>query len=203
MDFEKEIAKALLGIGAVGFKPNDPVTFKSGIVSPVYVDNRLFTSHPEEWKRVIDGFKEIIEKNDLPFDMIAGIEAGGISHSAVLGYTLDKPMVYVKKEFKEHGKKKRIEGGEVGGKRVLLIEDLITTGGSALSGVKTLREAGATVEDCLVIVSYDLKEAKDNFAEAKVNLHTLTSFPIILEEYMAIIEDWFKDPHGWAGRHGF
>lgn len=210
---EKKVARALLEIGAVGFRPEDPIQFKSGIWSPVYVDNRLFTSNPNEWKDVIEGFQNLIKEKALSFDMIAGIESAGISHSAVLGYQEKKPMVYVKKEVKGHGTKKRIEGGKVEGKKVLLLEDLVSTGGSSISGVNVLREEGASVDNCVVIVSYGFKEAVEKFDKEKVNLHTLTSFPVILEEALAmgkisaqeaeIVQDWFSDPHGWAGRHGF
>lgn len=208
-----EVAKALLSIDAVGFRPENPIKFKSGIISPVYVDNRLLTSNPDQWKTVINGFCELIKEKKLNFDVIAGIESAGISHSAVLGYLQNKPMVYIKKEVKGHGTKKRIEGGKVEGKKVLLLEDLVSTGGSSLSGVNVLREEGAQVDDCVVIVSYGFKEAEDSFEKAKVNLYTLTSFPVILEEAIAmgkltdkeaeLIRDWSADPHGWAERHGF
>jgi len=213
MNYQKEIAKALLEIGAVGFKPKEPLTFKSGLISPVYVDNRIFPYNPEQFKLVIEAFSDKIEKDKIEFDVIAGIAVGGIPHSATLGYRLQKPSVFIRKEAKGHGKGKRIEGGEVAGKKVLLIEDLVTTGSSSLSGVKALREERARIDNCIVIVSYGFKEAKENFEKAKVNLHTLTSFPIIFqqavemqkitEEEKKIIEDWYSDPHGWAGRHGF
>lgn len=213
MDYQKEVARALLKIGAVGFRPEDPIQFKSGIWSPIYVDNRLFTSNPNEWQDVIKGFQNLIKEKALSFDMIAGIESAGISHSAVLGYEEKKPMVYVKKEVKAHGTKKRIEGGKVEGKKVLLLEDLVSTGGSSISGVNVLREEGAQVDDCIVIVSYGMKKAMESFDKEKVNLHTLTSFPIILEEAVAMgkisdevsetVKDWLSDPNGWAGRHGF
>ena len=213
MNYQKEIAKALLEIGAVGFKPKEPLTFKSGIISPVYVDNRIFPSHPEKFQLVIEGFEDLVKEKNLDFDMVAGIAAGGIPYSAVLGYKMQKPSVFVRKEAKGHGKGKRIEGGEVAGKKVLLIEDLVTTGSSSLSGIKALREEEAIVDNCLVIVSYDFQEAKDSLKKEKVKLYALTSFPAILEEAMAggkltaeeseIVRDWLSDPHGWAGRHGF
>ncbi|TRZ54517.1 hypothetical protein D4Q76_02290 [archaeon] len=154
-----------------------------------------------------------MKEKALSVDMIAGIESAGISHSAVLGYEEKKPMVYVKKAVKEHGTKKRIEGGKVEGKKVLLLEDLVSTGGSSISGVNVLREEGAQVDDCIVIVSYGMKKATEKFDKEKVNLHTLTSFPIILEEAVSMgkisdevsgtVKDWLADPDGWAGRYGF
>ncbi|OGI26252.1 MAG: orotate phosphoribosyltransferase [Candidatus Moranbacteria bacterium RBG_13_45_13] len=213
MDYQKQIARALLEIGAVGFKPKEPLTFKTGIISPVYVDNRIFPYHPNEWQTAISGFEDLIKENGLEFDVIAGIATGGIPHSATLGYKLKKSSVYVRKESKGHGKGKRIEGGDVENKKVLLIEDLVTTGSSALSGIKALREEGAIIEDCMVIISYGFEESRENFEKEKIKLYTLTSFPIVLQEAVAMnmitedvkstVEDWLSDPHGWAGRHGF
>jgi orotate phosphoribosyltransferase len=213
MDYQKEIARALLEIGAVGFKPEEPLTFKSGIISPVYVDNRIFPAHPEKFKLVIDGFENLIKEKNLDFDMVAGIAVGGIPYSAVLGFQIQKPSIFVRKESKGYGKNKRVEGGDVNGKKILLVEDLVSTGSSSLSGVEALREEGAAVDDCLVIVSYEFKEAKENFEKEKVKLHTLTNFPTIFEqavemkkiteEEKKLVEDWYSDPWGWAGRHGF
>lgn len=209
---EETIAQALLAIGAVGFRPDEPVQFKSGILSPVYVDNRRLPYHPEQWQTVITGFEQLIEQANIAFDVIAGVAVGGVPHSSALGYAMQKPSVFVRKEAKEHGKGQRVEGGNIAGKRVLLVEDLVTTGGSSLSGVDALRDAGAIVDDVLAIVSYGFAEAQENFDTAKVNLHTLTNFRVIMDAVLsqqmfdetqaAIINDWFDDPHGWASRHG-
>ena len=179
MDYQKEIARALLEIGAVGFKPKEPLTFKSGIISPVYVDNRIFPAHPEKFKLVIEGFENLVKEKGIVFDMVAGIAVGGIPYSAVLGYEMEKPSIFVRKESKGYGKNKRVEGGDVNEKKILLVEDLVSTGSSSLSGVDALRSEGASVDDCLIIVSYEFPEAKENFEKARVNLHTLTSFQII------------------------
>ena len=210
---EKEVARALINIGAVGFSPNSPVTFKSGIKSPVYVDNRKFPFYPEEWKKVIAGFKDLAEKNKINFDVIAGVEAAGIPHSAALGFYLEKPSIFVRKEAKDHGTKKRIEGGDIKNKKVVLIEDLVSTGISSLSVVEALRNEGAVVQDVMVIVTYGFKESEDAFDKSNVRISALTSFPVILEEAFAmgkfnkeerqVIEDWFYDHQGWAERHGF
>ncbi|MFA6077040.1 MAG: orotate phosphoribosyltransferase [Candidatus Paceibacterota bacterium] len=200
MNIEQKIAQALIKIGAVSFVVNDPVTFKSGIKSPVYVDNRKFPFHPKEWESVIRSFAEIIERDNINFDIIAGVEAAGIPHSAGLGFFLKVPSVFVRKQVKDHGTKKKIEGGDVAGKRVLLIEDVVSAGCSSLAGVSALRAEGAIVDDCLVILSYGFDEAREGFEKAKVRLHTLTSFPVILEEAkrqkilntdgLKIVEDW-------------
>lgn len=209
-DIRTRVARALLEIEALIFNPGAPITFKSGIKSPVYVDNRRLPFWPAQWRAVIDGFHQMIMIENLPFDVIAGIETAGIPHSAALAYAMHKPSVFVRKQPKDHGTQKRVEGGDVAGKRVLLIEDLITTGGSSLSGVEALRAEGATVEHCLCIISYDFVEAQQAFAAAKMQLHALAPFASIIAEavwlgkfeppQLAIIEAWMRDPRGWAGQ---
>lgn len=206
------IAQSLLAIDAVGFTPAAPITFKSGLRSPVYVDNRRLPFHPAQWHTILHGFRALIEEKDLRCDAIAGIAVGGVPHSAALGYLLHKPSLFIRKESKGHGHQKMIEGGDVDGLRVLLVEDLVTTGGSALVGVTALREAGALATDVLAIVSYGFREAERAFAEANVRLHVLVPFRVILAEALAlgrfdeaqaaVIEDWFDAPQGWAERHG-
>ncbi len=207
-----QVAKALLQIEAVGFAPHQPITFKSGILSPVYVDNRCLPFHPAEWRVIIEGFQALIEAEHLAYDVIAGVAVGGVPHSSALAYALGKPSVFIRKEAKEHGKQKRVEGGDVSGLRVLLVEDLITTGGSSLSAVEALREEGAVVDTVLAIVGYGFAVAQTSFSSAGVKLHTLSNFGVILQEALAIgrfgadektiLEDWLRDPHGWGERRG-
>jgi orotate phosphoribosyltransferase len=213
IDRKRHIARVLLDVGAVGFSPHAPITFKSGLKSPVYVDNRRLPYWPEHWRAVIEAFQALITDAGLRYDVIAGIEAAGIPHSAALAYSLVKPSVFVRKQEKAHGTRSRIEGGNVSDKRVLLIEDLVTTGGSSLAGVEALREAGAVVDDCLAIISYGFDEAREGFAAAGVRLHTLTAFDAVLQEAetlrmfsasdFALIREWLDAPHEWAERHGF
>ncbi len=205
-----KVARALLEIRAVGFTPSKPITFKSGILSPVYVDNRTIPFHPHQWTIIIEGFQSLITTEKIVSDIIAGVAVGGVPHSAALSYLIKQPSVFIRKEAKEHGKGRRIEGGEVAGKHVLLIEDLVTTGGSSLSGVEALREEGAHVTDMLAIVSYGFEEATQAFANANVRLHTLTDFATILTEASsmqlftdteeALIQDWLSDPYTWKDR---
>ncbi len=211
MKTEQIIAEALVGIGAVGFAFEPPITFKSGILSPTYIDNRTFPAHPTEWKHVIEGFAAVIARNKLQFDYIAGIETAGIPHSAALGFFLQKPSVFVRKASKDHGTKKMVEGGSVSNKTVLLIEDHVTTGLSSLTGVQSLRAAGATVTDCLSITSFEMPEAVEQFAQAGVRLHTLTTFSHILKVAVAkktittaqsiMVNAWLADPHAWSNKH--
>ncbi|MCY4466555.1 MAG: orotate phosphoribosyltransferase [Chloroflexi bacterium] len=205
---KRSIASALLDIGAVGFLPESPITFKSGIRSPVYVDNRRLSFHPPAWRLVIEGFVSTIDSRALEYDVLAGVALGGVAHCAAIAYQMGKPAVFVRKETKTHGTGKRIEGGDVNGLRVLLVEDLVTTGSSSLSGVAALREAGATVADACAIVSYGFTEAERSFARAGLRLHTLTNFETIVQEtqmrgsldaaQLAIVRSWFADPHKWG-----
>ncbi len=207
---EVDVARALLQIEAVGFSPYKPIQFKSGILSPVYVDNRRLIYWPKQWRQVIEGFRELVNRKRLQLDVIAGIATGGVPHSSALAYIMQQPSVYVRSETKGHGTQNRIEGGDVSDRRVLLVEDMITTGGSSLSGVEALRASGALVEDCLSITTFGFPEARQNFEAAQVRLHTLTDFNTIVQEAeragrfgaaeRAIIEDWLQDPHGWVER---
>lgn len=206
---EQQVARALLEIGAVGFNDREPVRFKSGILSPVYVDNRRVPFYPRAWRVIIRGLAGLIAARRLDFEVIAGIETAGIPHSAALAYFMEMPSVFVRKQAKEHGLKNRVEGGSVVGLRTLLIEDMITTGSSSLSGVQALRDEGAVVTDCLAIVSYGFREAEDAFAAANVRLHTLTNFDSILyvdsyfdERERAVVREWMADPHHWAEKKG-
>ena len=201
------VADALLDIGGVGFVPDSPITFKSGILSPVYCDNRRFPFHPAQFQKVIAGFTQLIQHDAIAFDVLGGIESAGIPHSAALGFAMQRPSIFIRKEAKGHGTKRRIEGGKIHGCRVLLIEDLVTTGGSSLAGVQALRDEGAIVTDCLAIISYGFAEAREQFAAAGVTLHTLTTFATVLEraqtrglldaESAASIQSWLTSPSTW------
>lgn len=206
-----EVAQALLSVDAIGITDGAPLTFKSGLKSPVYIDNRKLIFHPAAWRTVIAALNDIITQHAVSFDVIAGIETAGIPHSAALAYTMRRPSVFVRKQAKEHGKQQRVEGGDVNGLRVLLIEDQVTTGGSSLSGVTALRDSGAIVEDCFAITSYGFPETVETFTEAGVRLHTLTSFNIILDEaeksgkfsatQVAMAREWLGNPRGWSEQH--
>jgi len=206
-DLQKGIAQTLLKIKAVGFSVDKPITFTAGYKSPIYVDNRKFPFFPEEWQKVIEGFVKIIKEKNIQFDVIAGIEAGGIPHSASLGYLMRKPSVFVRKKAKEHGIGKRVAGGDVKGKKVLLIEDLVTTGGSAIRGIEALREEGAEVTDCLIIFDYGFKEGQKAFSDIRVWLHSLVSASDALNEAVAqgivgeseekAVNNFLNDPHSW------
>jgi len=201
-------AHALLDAGILTLRFDQPVTFKSGIVSPVYLDNRLLTFHPQAWHTVIESLQALVVPLAERFEIVAGIETAGIPHSAALAYVLGKPSVFVRKQPKEHGMKKRVEGGDVSGRRVLLLEDQISTGGSSLSGVQALRDEGAVVTDCIAITSYGFTEAHAAFDAAGVSLHVLVPFESIVaaaqERAMMTraqhetVLAWLANPKGWG-----
>jgi orotate phosphoribosyltransferase len=201
------VARALLEAGTVTLTPHQPVTFKSGLRSPVYVDNRRLIFRPGPWRLVIDAFAAALPPVEL---VIAGVESAGIPHSSALAFSAGLPSVFVRKAAKEHGLGRRIEGGDVAGQRTILVEDMVTTGGSSLSAVEALREAGATVTDCLAIITYGFSEAVEAFAAAGVTLTTLTTFDTVVdaalvsgtidEREAALVRSWLADPHAWDER---
>jgi orotate phosphoribosyltransferase len=208
MTIEQKVARALLTIDAVGFAKGEPIRFKSGMLSPVYVDNRKLPSFPKHWRTVLGGIKERIRKSRMKFDFIAGVESAGIPHSAATGFYLKRPSVFVRKESKDHGTKKRVEGGNVKRKTVLLIEDLVTTGSSSLSSIKALRAEGAKVKDCIAIVTYGFPESLIAFKKLRVRLSPLVPFSIILKEAIKMkkctseeaqnVKEWYRDPWLWT-----
>lgn len=201
------VAQALLDISAVGFVPENPIRFKSGILSPVYLDNRRFPFHPAEWKKIITSFAELVRTQNIKFDVVAGVESAGIPHSAALSYELGCPSVFVRKQAKDHGTKKMVEGGDVRGKTVLLIEDHISTGMSSLAAIDSLRQEGAVVTHCLSISNFGFPIVVKNFTEKEVTLVSLVSFPTIVKagvstgkitaEQEKTVLKWMSDPEGW------
>ena len=208
MTYSEQVAQALIDLRAFGYTPDQPITFKSGILSPVYIDNRILPFHPLQWRTVIMAFAQLIEHEQLAYDALAGIATAGIPHSSALAFHLQQPSLFIRKEAKGHGTQKRVEGGDVQGKHVLLVEDLVTMGGSSLDGVAVLREEGATVTDCLAIVTYGFEETAQRFADANVRLHVLLTFDELAryavqvrylpEGAVETIEAWRQNPHRWG-----
>ena len=205
---EEAVAQALLSIKAVTLRLNPPYTWASGILSPIYTDNRLLISHQKERKIVIDAFLKTIKDRNMQFDVVAGTALGGVPHAAWIAWELGKPMVMIRKEEKGHGKQNRIEGVLRKGDKVLVIEDLISTGGSSISAVQAVRDQGGIVSDCIAIFTYEFESAETAFKDAGVQLHTLTNFSTLLavasksryvtaDDEQKILE-FKKDPKGWG-----
>lgn len=181
MDYRKEITNDLLNISAIQIRTDDYFTWTSGIKSPIYCDNRLTMSYPQTRKKIVKAFMHKIEQLQWKPECIAGCATAGIPHAAWLAEALDLPMVYVRSSPKGHGKENQIEGIIQSGQNVVVIEDLISTGGSAIQVAEVLKDAGANVLGVLAIFSYGLKSAKDNFKRAKITYDTITEYDFLLE----------------------
>ncbi len=173
---EKKIAKALLSIKAVIFRPDEPFTWASGIKSPVYCDNRLTLTAPEVRIQDEEGLAETIRKNYPDVEVLMGTSTAGIAHAAIVGHLMNLPMGYVRSGAKDHGRQNQIEGKLLPGQKVVVVEDLISTGGSAIDVVNVLREAGADVLGIVSIFTYGMKKGIDRMEAANVKNISLTNF---------------------------
>lgn len=190
MALERKIAKHLLDIEAVALRPNDYFTWTSGIKSPIYCDNRITMSYPAIRREIAAGMSEVIKAKFPEVEVVAGTATAGIPHAAWVSEVLDLPMIYVRDSAKKHGKTNQIEGRLLEGQKVVIIEDLISTGLSSLKVAKALEEDGAVVLGVVAIFSYELKKAQDAFAADKVKYHTLTNYNYLIEE--AVASDYIK-----------
>ena len=176
---KETIAKDLLKIKAVFFSPNKPFTWASSIKSPVYCDNRLTLTSPEVRNDVENALAEVVKKNYPDAEVLMGTSTAGIAHAAITAHILNMPMGYVRSGAKDHGRKNRIEGELKPGQKVVVIEDLISTGGSVIDVVEALREAGAEVIGIASIFTYGMKKGLKRLAEANVKNISLTDFDTI------------------------
>ena len=178
---EKTIAKELLKIGAVFLRPEDPFTWASGIKSPIYCDNRLILSDPESRKVVEQAIADKVKDKFPEAQALMGTSTAGIAHAAIAATILGMPMGYVRGDAKAHGRNNKIEGKLEPGTKVVVIEDLISTGGSCIDVVDTLREAGAEVLGVVSIFTYGLKKGLKRLAEAKVTNYSLSNLDVLTE----------------------
>lgn len=178
---QRKIAKDLLKIKAVFFRPNEPFTWASGIKSPVYCDNRLTLTDVEVRNDVEQGLAQIIRENYPDAEVLMGTSTAGIAHAAITGHIMNLPMGYVRSGAKDHGRQNRIEGRLEKGQKVVVVEDLISTGGSVIEVVDALREAGAEVLGIASIFTYGMKKGLERLANADVKNVSLTDFDAIAE----------------------
>lgn len=178
---EKKIAKDLLKIKAVFFRPQEPFTWASGIKSPVYTDNRLTLTAPEVRDDVENGLAAIIRENYPDVEVLMGTSTAGIAHAAITGHIMNLPMGYVRSGNKDHGRQNQIEGRLEPGQKVVVVEDLISTGGSCIEVVNVLREAGAEVLGIASIFTYGMKKGLERLAQANVKNVSLTNFDVIAQ----------------------
>lgn len=180
-DIKKTIAKDFLKIQAVFFRPDEPFTWASGIKSPVYCDNRLTLSDPEVRSDVENGLAELIKENYPDAQILMGTSTAGIAHAAITAHLLNMPMGYVRSGHKDHGRQNQIEGKLEKGQKTVVVEDLISTGGSVLEVVNVLREAGAEVLGIVSIFTYGMKKGLERLAGADVKNISLTDFDTVAE----------------------
>lgn len=178
-NLERKIAKDLLSIRAVFFRPDEPFTWASGIKSPVYCDNRLTLTAPEVRTHVEEGLCEVIKENYPEVEVLMGTATAGIAHAAITGHLMGLPMGYVRSGAKDHGRQNQIEGELKPGQKVVIIEDLISTAGSAVETAEILKEAGAEVLGIASIFTYGMKKGLDRLAAAGLKNVSLTNFDVM------------------------
>ena len=181
MDIKTQIAKDLLSIQAVFFRPDEPFTWASGIKSPVYCDNRLTLTAPQVRDHVENALAQVIKENYPDVQVLMGTSTAGIAHAAITAHIMGLPMGYVRSGAKDHGRQNQIEGKLEPGEKVVVVEDLISTGGSVIEVVNVLREAGADVLGIVSIFTYGMKKGLDRLAEANVKNISLTDFDVIAQ----------------------
>jgi orotate phosphoribosyltransferase len=208
-DTDRLIAGLLLKSKSIILEPAKPFTWASGWKSPIYCDNRVTLSFPEIRDFIKESFRTIILKCFGEPDLIAGVATGAIAQGVLVADMMNLPFVYVRPSAKEHGRQNLIEGRLQKGQSVVVVEDLISTGGSSLKAVEALRQAGATVLGMVAIFSYGFGVATDNFIQAGVELHTLTNYHVLIEtalangdikqDHLKMLQQWREDPAHWQG----
>jgi orotate phosphoribosyltransferase len=208
----EQIAKSLLMCNAVKVSIDPPFTWTSGIKSPIYCDNRKMTAYPEERALIVKSLVKLISQKYPDVEVIAGTATAAISWAAMVAYEMNLPMIYIRPEPKKHGAKKQIEGELFAAQKVVLVEDLISTGGSSIKAAKVIEEEGqSSLMGIVAIVSYELELAKNNFAEAKYAVDYLTEFSTIIDlveayksispEQKKVVLDFKNDPQTWATKN--
>ncbi|WP_428908712.1 orotate phosphoribosyltransferase [Niallia sp. Krafla_26] len=205
---KREIAESLLEIKAVTLRPNDPFTWASGIQSPIYCDNRLTLSYPEIRKKIASGLSQLITEKFPDAQVVAGTATAGIPHAAWVSDVLNVPMCYVRSKAKGHGKGNQIEGKAENGQKVVVVEDLISTGGSVITAVQALRAAGCEVLGVVSIFTYELENGREQLRENDITAYSLSDFSTLVEVasekgYIENIDmeklmEWRKNPSQWG-----
>lgn len=202
------VAKNLLDIHAVTLKPDEPFVWASGLHSPIYTDNRLTISYPYVRRNIAVGMTELIKHHLPDVDVIAGVATAGIPHAAYVAERLQKPLIYVRSKAKDHGQGKQIEGVLKRGQKVVVIDDLLSTGGSALKAVEAVQAAGGEVIGVVAIFSYQLPALDENFKTVNLPYYTVTNYTtlidtakknhLISDDQLTSLQNWRKDPEKWS-----
>lgn len=206
---KQRIAKLLLDIQAVSLNPVTPFVWTSGLKSPIYCDNRLIMSFPNERLVVAQAMADLIQEQYPDVEVIAGTATAGIPHAAFVAHLLNKAMIYVRADAKKHGKKSAIEGLLQPNQKVVMIEDLISTGKSVIQASEQVKAAGGEVLGCVAIFNYLLTVGKEAFTNANLKLHTLTNYSELIEiasqsphltPHQETLQNWYKDPVTWSNQ---
>ncbi len=205
-----QIAKDLLDIEAIFLRPNEPFTWASGIKSPIYCDNRITMSYPHVRRAIAKGLAAVIKTTYPEAEVIAGTATAGIPHAAWVAELLDLPMVYIRSKAKEHGKGNQIEGRIQPNQKMVVIEDLLSTGGSVLEACEAAKREGADVLGVAAIFTYELPQVQENFDQAGLSYVTLTNYTALIESALetgaiqesdvALLQEWRKDPAAWLSK---
>lgn len=203
----KKIAEQLLSIKVVALSPNEPFTWASGLKSPIYCDNRLTMSYPEVRREIAQNLARKIKETYPGVEVIAGTATAGIPHAAWVAEILDLPMVYIRGKAKDHGKKNQIEGRITLQQKMVVIEDLISTGGSVIEACEAAKEEGADVLGVMAIFTYQLPKGVENFKKAELEVVTLTNYTELLEVALEhryikandldVLKSWKSNPAEW------
>ena len=206
--YKSETAELLLKLKAIKLQPNDPFTWASGWKSPIYCDNRIILSDTGSSNKMANYFSQIITEKYKDADVIAGVATGAIGIGILVAEKLNLPFIYVRPQAKKHGRQNQIEGEVSKGKKIIVIEDLISTGKSSLNAVKALREAHLDVLGMIAIFTYDFEISKNNFLKDSVKLNTLSNYSELLKKAVEInyvsekdietLEKWNKSPESWS-----
>lgn len=208
MTYSQRIAKALLDIHAVTLNPDQPFTWASGLKSPIYTDNRLTISYPEVRQAIFNGMVEQIKLHFSEVDVIAGTATAGIPHAAWVAQNMELPMIYVRTKPKDHGQGKQIEGVLKEGQKVVVIDDLISTGGSVLNAVRAVNNSGGKVIGVVSVFTYDLPAAEQNFMANGLKYYSVTDYMTLIKvakennqisaDHLKSLQEWRKDPLSWS-----
>jgi len=219
MDYAREIAKAGLSIGAIKLRPEQPFQWASGYMMPIYNDNRMFLKEPEHRELVVNGFLEKVTELDLPFQFVAGVATAGIPWATLIADRVGCQLAYARDKPKGHGLRNQIEGidaeKDLEGRTGIVIEDLVSTGGSSARAVEAVRRANGVADYLFSVFNYGLDKAVEAFAtlEPPCNVDSLLTYDVLMEvaeemkcltqEQVEVLKEWRKDPFGWGAKRGF
>jgi orotate phosphoribosyltransferase len=213
MTHADKLAETALQIGAIQFNTDNPFTWASGYRMPIYNDNRLLLGNADHRLAIAQGFQSLLEDKKIEVDAVAGTATAGIPPATTLADLIQTPLIYVRSAPKKHGRQNQIEGVLLKGQNIVVVEDLVSTGGSVLNAIEPIRLAGGKVQHCFCIFTYGFQKAREQFENSDCQLHSLLTFEQLIqfgkktgaltEPQTALFRSWFKDPFQWGEQHGF